>query len=135
LEALAGVEVPGEVDDMRAWLTGSRVWAGPFTSGTGIKTKLLEAMATDLPAVVTPLGHRGLDIVSGRDLLVGSTEEELAAHLIRVLQDEAFARTLGETGGAFVRNGYDWPVVAASHARLYGDVIAEKAALSADRRA
>ena len=129
LEALDGVKVPGEVDDMRAWLTGSRVWAGPFSSGTGIKTKLLEAMATDLPAVVTPLGHRGLDIVSGRDLLVGSTAEELAAHLIRVLEDDAFARTLGETGGAFVRDGYDWPVVAASHVRLYGEVIAEKAVM------
>jgi glycosyltransferase involved in cell wall biosynthesis len=134
LEALDGVTVPGEVDDMRAWLTGSRVWAGPFTSGTGIKTKLLEAMATDLPAVVTPLGHRGLDIVSGRDLLVGSNEEELAGHLIHVLQDDGFARTIGETGGAFVRNGYDWPVVAAAHVRLYEEVIAEKAALPANRQ-
>ena len=40
-----GVHVTGGVEDMRSWLTGSRVWAGPFLDGTGIKTKLLEAMA------------------------------------------------------------------------------------------
>ncbi|MGH3031529.1 MAG: glycosyltransferase, partial [Gaiellaceae bacterium] len=40
LGELDGVHVTGGVDDMRAWLTGSRVWAGPFLDGTGIKTKL-----------------------------------------------------------------------------------------------
>jgi glycosyltransferase involved in cell wall biosynthesis len=65
LEALAGVRVVGGVDDMRRWITTSAVWAGPFTIGTGIKTKLLEAMATNTPAVVTPVGGRGLDLASG----------------------------------------------------------------------
>jgi glycosyltransferase involved in cell wall biosynthesis len=126
LEELPGVHVTGGVDDMRAWLTGSRVWAGPFLDGTGIKTKLLEAMATDLPCVVTPLGHRGLDdITSGEQLLVGSTEDELAAHLVAVLEDDAFARTLGRAGGDYVRPRYDWPAVGQAYDRLYEAVLAE----------
>jgi glycosyltransferase involved in cell wall biosynthesis len=126
LEELPGVHVTGGVDDMRAWLTGSRVWAGPFLDGTGIKTKLLEAMATDLPCVVTPLGHRGLDdITSGEQLLVGSTEDELAAHLVAVLEDDALARTLGRAGGDYVRPRYDWPAVGQAYDRLYQAVLAE----------
>jgi polysaccharide biosynthesis protein PslH len=126
LEALDGVHVTGGVDDMRAWLTGSRVWAGPFLDGTGIKTKLLEAMATDLPCVVTPLGHRGLDdVTSGEQLLVGSTEDELAEHLIRVLADDELARRLGRTGGDYVRPRYDWPAVGRGYERLYEEVLAE----------
>jgi glycosyltransferase involved in cell wall biosynthesis len=126
LEALDGVHVTGGVDDMRAWLTGSRVWAGPFLDGTGIKTKLLEAMATDLPCVVTPLGHRGLDdVTSGEQLLVGSTEDELAEHLIRVLGDDELARRLGRTGGDYVRPRYDWPAVGRGYERLYEEVLAE----------
>jgi glycosyltransferase involved in cell wall biosynthesis len=126
LEALEAVHVTGGVDDIRSWLTGSRVWAGPFLDGTGIKTKLLEAMATDLPSVVTPLGHRGLDdITSGEQLLVGSTEEELAAQLISVLEDDEFARTLGQAGGDYVRPRYDWPAVGAAYDHLYEQVLAE----------
>lgn len=126
LAALPGVEVTGGVDDMRSWLTGSRVWAGPFLDGTGIKTKLLEAMATDLPCVVTPLGHRGLDdVTSGEQLLVGSTEEELAGHLVRVLEDDALAQGLGRTGGEYVRARYDWPAVGRAYERLYEQVLAE----------
>jgi glycosyltransferase involved in cell wall biosynthesis len=126
LEEHDGVHVTGEVDDMRSWLTGSRVWAGPFLDGTGIKTKLLEAMATDLPCVVTPLGHRGLDdITSGEQLLVGSTEEELAAHLVAVLEDDDLARRLGRAGGDYVRPRYDWPAVGQAYDRLYEAVLAE----------
>jgi polysaccharide biosynthesis protein PslH len=126
LAALPGVEVTGGVDDMRAWLTGSRVWAGPFLDGTGIKTKLLEAMATDLPCVVTPLGHRGLDdVTSGAELLVGSTEEELASHLVRVLEDDSLAEGLGRTGGEYVRGRYDWPAVGRAYEGLYEQVLDE----------
>jgi glycosyltransferase involved in cell wall biosynthesis len=126
LEELDGVHVTGGVDDMRSWLTGSRVWAGPFLDGTGIKTKLLEAMATDLPCVVTPLGHRGLDdITSGEQLLVGSTEEELAKHLVAVLEDDELARRLGRAGGDYVRPRYDWPAVGQAYDRLYEAVLAE----------
>jgi polysaccharide biosynthesis protein PslH len=126
LENLEGVRVTGGVDDMVPWLTGSRVWAGPFLDGTGIKTKLLEAMATDLPCVVTPLGHRGLDdVTSGEQLLVASTPEELAAHLVRVLDDDELARRIGRTGGEYVRLRYDWPAVGRAYERLYEQVISE----------
>jgi polysaccharide biosynthesis protein PslH len=126
LGALPGVEVIGGVDDMRAWLTGSRVWAGPFLDGTGIKTKLLEAMSTNLPSVVTPLAHRGLDdVTSGEQLLVGSTEEELATHLIRVLEDDALAERIGRAGGDYVRPRYDWPAVARAYEELYERVMSE----------
>jgi polysaccharide biosynthesis protein PslH len=126
LEALDGVRVTGEVEDMRAWLTSSRVWAGPFLDGTGIKTKLLEAMAADLPCVVTPLGHRGLDdVTSGDQLLVGSTEEELAAHLLAVLAEDELARRIGRSGGEYVRPRYDWDAVGRSYERLYEEVLSE----------
>lgn len=126
LAALPGVEVTGGVVDLRSWLTGSRVWAGPFLDGTGIKTKLLEAMATDLPCVVTPLAHRGLDdVTSGEQLLIGTTPEELAAHLVRVLEDDSLATGLGRTGGEYVRARYDWPVVGRAYERLYETVLAE----------
>ena len=125
LAGLPGVEVTGGVEDMRAWLTGSAVWVGPFLDGTGIKTKLLEAMATDLPSVVTPIGGRGLTPSSGA-FLVGATADEIAAHIVALLRDPARAAALGRAGGDYVRAGYDWPVVGAAFERLYQEVIDEK---------
>jgi glycosyltransferase involved in cell wall biosynthesis len=126
LATLDGVQVTGGVEDLRPWLTGSRVWAGPFLDGTGIKTKLLEAMATDIPCVVTPLGHRGLDdITPGDQLLVGSTPEELAGHLVDVLTDDELAARIGRAGGDYVRPRYDWPAIGRAYDRLYDQVLSE----------
>jgi glycosyltransferase involved in cell wall biosynthesis len=130
LGALEGVQVVGGVDDMRAWLTAGVVWAGPFTIGTGIKTKLLEAMATDTPAVVTRVGGRGLDLGSGA-FLVGERDDELAGHLISVLDDEGRARELGERGGRYVRARYDWPAVGRALEHVYEEVVAERRARAA----
>jgi glycosyltransferase involved in cell wall biosynthesis len=134
LEALDGVRVTGEVEDIREWLASSRVWAGPFLDGTGIKTKLLEAMAADLPCVVTPLGHRGLDdVTSGDQLLAASTAEELAAHLLALLADDELARRIGRSGGEYVRPRYDWEAVGRAYDRLYGEVLAEHRVAVASR--
>jgi glycosyltransferase involved in cell wall biosynthesis len=127
LDELEGVKVVGPVDDMRGWLTGSRVWAGPFLSGTGIKTKLLEAMATDTPAVVTPTGGRGLELDTGK-LLVGETPDQLAGQLLRVLNDDDLAASLGKIGGDYVRENYDWSAVGRAFENLYGQVIEESKA-------
>ena len=65
-----------------------------MVSGTGIKNKLLEAMASGLPCVATPLALQGIDVEPGRELLVGADEEELAAHIVRLLDDKALAEWL-----------------------------------------
>ena len=45
LRALRGVRVVADVPDLRPYLWGAAVYACPMESGTGIKNKLLEAMA------------------------------------------------------------------------------------------
>lgn len=122
LHDLSGVTVLGPVDDMRAELVKSRLWCGPFQHGTGIKTKVLEAMATDLPAVVTPVGGRGLDLHSGA-LLVGDTAQEVADHIVSLLRDDALTASLGAAGGEYVRRCYDWPAVGRAYEEVYAQVI------------
>src|SRR5438132_3454291 len=77
-----GVDVVGEVPDLRPWLTGSRAFACAMRNGSGIKNKLLEAMAAGLPSVATPLAMQGLRARPGIDVLVGLDEYEIAGQLV-----------------------------------------------------
>jgi glycosyltransferase involved in cell wall biosynthesis len=120
-----GVEVIGEVDDMRAWLTASRVCACPMVSGTGIKNKVLEAMACGVPCVVTPRALSGLGAIPGRDLLVGESPADLASSIARLLRNERAAQEVGAAGRAYVVTRHDWSDAADAYVQLYETLIAE----------
>jgi glycosyltransferase involved in cell wall biosynthesis len=125
---LDAVEVTGEVPDVVPWLTGSRVYACPMISGTGIKNKLLEAMAAGVPCVATPLALQGLTAEPERDVLVGADEEELTAQLVRVLTDDDLAGRLGRASRAYVLANHDWSAVARAYERVYDAVAGRVAA-------
>jgi glycosyltransferase involved in cell wall biosynthesis len=43
-----------------------------------------------------------------------------------VLDDDEFARVVGERGGDYVRANYDWPAVGRALERVYEEVVDEK---------
>jgi glycosyltransferase involved in cell wall biosynthesis len=131
LGELPGVDVTGEVLDIRPWLRESRVYVCPMTSGTGIKNKLLEAMACGLPCVATPLALQGIGAAPGSEVLVGAGADELARETARVLGDDALATELGAAGRAYVRSAHDWSAVARRYVSVWEDVAAAAEGASA----
>jgi glycosyltransferase involved in cell wall biosynthesis len=95
------------------------VYACPMDSGTGIKNKLLEAMAAQAPCVATRLACQGL---TAADLLVADTDDELASAIVELLRDPARAARLGAAGRAYVREHHDWDVVASAYEALWEEI-------------
>jgi glycosyltransferase involved in cell wall biosynthesis len=126
LAELGGVEVTGEVEDLRPWLAGSGVYVCPMISGTGIKNKLLEAMACAAGCVATPLALQGLRATAGRELLVGTTAQELADGLLRVLGDDECRERLGHAARRYVLREHDWGSVAHAYHDVYRELQANR---------
>ncbi|HSD78350.1 MAG TPA: glycosyltransferase [Solirubrobacteraceae bacterium] len=133
LARLDGVRVVGEVPDMAAWLAGSRACVAPMFTGSGVKNKLLEGMASGLPCVTTPRALGGLRATPGRHLLVGATAAELAAHAVRVLRDDGLAATLGAQARAYVVAEHGHAALAAELQRVCEEVAAARRGRSAQR--
>jgi glycosyltransferase involved in cell wall biosynthesis len=62
-----GVEVTGAVPEVRGPLARAAVYVAPMISGTGLKNKVLEAMAAGIPVVATPLALEGIGAGPGVD--------------------------------------------------------------------
>jgi glycosyltransferase involved in cell wall biosynthesis len=126
LAELGGVEVTGEVEDLRPWLVGCGAYVCPMISGTGIKNKLLEAMACAAGCVATPLALQGLRVTRGRELLVATTARELADGLLRVLGDGECRERLGHAARRYVLREHDWGSVAHAYQDVYRELLAER---------
>jgi glycosyltransferase involved in cell wall biosynthesis len=122
LGELDGVEVTGEVPDVRPWLASAQVFVCPMLSGTGIKNKLLEAMASELPCVATPLALQGFDVTPGEQLLVGETADAMSACVLELMNDDAAARNLGRSARDYVSSRHSWAAVARAYEQIYREV-------------
>ena len=117
--------VAGPVPDLRPELAGAAVVVAPVRFGTGMRGKVVEALAMARPVVTTSLGAEGLGAIAGRHLLVADGAEAFAAAVRHVLDDPAFAARLGQEGRALVESRFDWDVIAAGHEAIYEHVLAD----------
>jgi glycosyltransferase involved in cell wall biosynthesis len=124
------VEVTGAVEDVRPYLAAATIVVCPMVSGSGIKNKVLEALAMARPVVATPLAVEGIDR-GGDDvrsiLAVGADETALATEIDRLLADPEARRAMGRDGRALVLRRYTWDACADAYAGLYERLAAVEA--------
>lgn len=103
-----GVVIQANVPDVFSILRRSQVSIAPMRSGVGVKNKVLEAWASGVAVVLTPLAVNGLTIPCGHDRLIRSTASDLAQAVIDMFREGAEARRLGESARRHVRDHYTW---------------------------
>lgn len=102
------VLITGWVKDIRVCYANSRVFAAPMNIGTGMQNKLLEAMAMGIPCITTPLANNALNGIHDNHLLIGTTAEEIATHIINLLKNKDLADRISGNGKKYVRENYSW---------------------------
>jgi glycosyltransferase involved in cell wall biosynthesis len=97
-----GVRVIGAVPDIRPWLVRGQVMVAPLRAGSGVRIKLLEAMAMGKAIVATTIGAEGLGVQHGRELLLADQPAEFAAAVIELLRNGASRAALGHAAQQYV---------------------------------
>jgi polysaccharide biosynthesis protein PslH len=108
LTRLAGptVEVTGAVPDVRPHLERMAVYVAPLNTGTGIKNKVLEAMAAGRPVVSTGLGLSGIG--PGDGVRLEDEPAAMAKSVIELLRDRALRTALGAEARRRVIRDFSW---------------------------
>ncbi len=122
LAAVNGVTVSGWLEDIRTAYESGKVFFAPMQLGTGLQNKLLEAMAMQLPCVTSSLANKPLKAKAMEHIMVADNAEDYAARIVALLDDQAFSKSLGQAGRAFVEQNFSWQ---ASVAILESAMIAE----------
>ena len=102
------ITVTGWVADIRESYASSKVFIAPMRIGTGLQNKLLEAMSMELPCITSSLANQALGAKENEEILIGSTPEEYANHIIKLIQDSSYASNIARNGHSFVKRVYSW---------------------------
>ena len=97
-----GLRVLGFVEDTKPLLGSTRVSIAPLRYGAGIKGKINEAMNHGIPVVATECAIEGMQLVSGRDVLVADDANDFALAIVRLHNDAALWDILSSSGRANV---------------------------------
>jgi glycosyltransferase involved in cell wall biosynthesis len=130
----SGVHVTGYVADPTPYLERAAVMVVPVLAGSGMRVKILNALAQGLPVVTTTLGCEGIAAQAGTHLLVADRPEDFAAATLRVLGDRALADALARNGRRLLETRYDYRQAYAPLAEVYERAV-QGAAAAARMRA
>jgi glycosyltransferase involved in cell wall biosynthesis len=100
------ITVTGQVEDLRPYRNLASVFVSPVRLGSGMRTKVLEAMAGGLPVVSTSLGVAGLEAQTGVNCLVADTPELFTRSVEWLLNDDELAHQLAENAKELVKKKY-----------------------------
>lgn len=122
----SGIDVSGRVEDVRAEILRASVFVVPTRIGSGIRLKILEAMALHRPVVSTRIGCEGIEAEHGVHLRVADEPDEFAAHVVDLLRNPLEGRRMTEAAGRLVRERYAWPALIERLSELYESALDER---------
>lgn len=102
-EMTDSVSVEGFVADLTDALGPAAAMINPLRFGSGVKLKVIEALACALPVVSTPVGAEGIDSGPGTGVLVGQSPVEFADLLASVVDAARNAQLSAEAHAHFAQ--------------------------------
>jgi glycosyltransferase involved in cell wall biosynthesis len=102
------VRVLGYVEDVEPLYQQAAVFIVPLLSGSGVRVKILEAMARGVPVVSTTIGADGLDLEDGVHLLIADTPAAFAEAVSYLLDHPDRAWVMAAAGRERILERYDW---------------------------
>lgn len=97
-----GIDVIGFVDDPTSFAYEKGILAAPIISGSGIRIKILEAMAAGIPVVSTKIGAQGINDNNSTNLLVAETDEELINSIIELINSKEKREEIGQNAFNYI---------------------------------
>jgi len=118
------------VDDYQGELRKAQVAIAADPCGTGLKNRVLTAMALGRPVVGTPIAFEGIPIRNGVEGFCAADAPSFANAIVGLLSDSTLRSQMAKRANAFVAERYAMQKVGAEFLRLYQSAVVKFQAAS-----
>jgi Glycosyltransferase len=102
------IKLVGRVPDVWDYYNMASVVIVPLLSGSGIRLKILEAMAMGVPIVSTSKGAEGITYTRNHDILINDQPEGFALDVVSLIHDVEKRKTLAANARSLMETKYNW---------------------------
>jgi len=125
---LTGLSVPriiidGEVPDVWEYMQRFSIMVVPLFSGSGIRIKIVEAMAAGKAIITTTIGAEGINYENGQHLLIAKDAKSFADAIVRLCNDSALRETLGRNARMLITKEHDNTKLMQKLIAFYNDLL------------
>jgi len=101
------IKVHGEVENAKAFMAKYAVMVVPLLSGSGLRVKIIEAMALGKPIVATDIGASGISCEDGKHILLCNQPETFANAVLQAIEKPLETIQIGKNAGNLAASYYD----------------------------
>lgn len=120
LAEIPGVDVVGNVTDVRPYLDRAAIVVAPQQIPRGLQNSVLEAMAVGKPVVASPAAAAGFGDRPDFPAQTLAEQAEWVETILGLLTDQHARHHLGRAGRAYVEQHHNWSTCLRPFARLLG---------------
>jgi len=114
-----GIKFHDEVNDAIHYITSFGIMVVPLLSGSGIRIKILEALALERCIITTSIGAEGIPAEDGRHLMIADRADDFAEKIIQAVKDPEMSLSLGQEGRKLIEEKFDTFALASQLGEFY----------------
>lgn len=101
------INVIGEVPDAKAFVRNHNVAIVPLLSGSGIRIKIIEAMALGKTVITTLVGAEGIQYSEDVNIIIADSKAKMVEKIRRINENPNIAVKIGKAARKLVEESYD----------------------------
>ena len=119
----SSVHVHGMVPSSTEFVNNYVLLIVPLLSGSGMRLKIVEALATGQCIVSTSIGAEGIPYTDSEHLLIADDPQEMADKIVHLLKDKQAQEEMRSKALQLAKAHFDWTVLGAQFEKFYEKLI------------
>ena len=117
-----GVKVVGEVEIAIEFMQSKAMMVVPLFSGSGMRVKIIEAMALGKPIIATTVAAEGIAYTHKKNILIADDADNFTRHIRFYLQNHEFCNEIGRNARKFIEKKHENGVLIDSLIDFYSEL-------------
>ncbi|GAA5220437.1 glycosyltransferase family 4 protein [Membranihabitans marinus] len=121
-KACDNIVIHGEVDHAIDYINQFPYFIVPLFSGSGMRVKILEAMALGKVVLSTSLGIEGIPATADKEFLLADTKEDFIHSFSRIIEGQLGCDIIGRNAASFMEDNFSTKIISEKLIRFLEEI-------------